>query len=540
MHSRSLVILSVILALSFIVNHIAVVPATTYYTVDWALSNPSLSPPSPNVGDLATFNVIVIQSSSDWPGALSVRLDVNLDGNQFDGIWVYQNQILPVGITKTVSTKPWAATGGAHLVTWRLMFFGGDETVVITDPYPNNNEASLQFSVGAGFDFALTLSPASVTVKQGETANYQILVAYSDPSYSGTTITIQGITGLGPGMDYQIIPSPPSLSISTSQSTPTGTYTISLAGTAHGMMRQANAILVVQPAPQPFDFSISASPSQQTVTLGGSTTYTVVVALASGTAQNVVLTVSGAPNGVSASLNPASGAPSFNSILSISTTSSVALGQYILTVTGTAGAINHPATVTLVIGQSPDFRIDASPPSQTSPQGETTSYSVHVVGLNGFTSQVSLTVEGLPAGVSSTFSVPSSIPDYSSMLTLTIPIDSPIGSFTLTISGSGGGISRVANVILVINPLQTQTRTTSQSTSSVSGLLETVQQNSLIIIAALALLVILFAALAMRSHGRHAIPKQMGASRVFCSKCGTENSTSNAFCVRCGQKLKGN
>ena len=50
------------------------------------------------------------------------------------------------------------------------------------------------------------------------------------------------------------------------------------------------------------------------------------------------------------------------------------------------------------------------------------------------------------------FSVPSSAPDYSSTLTLTIPSNSPTGSFTLTITGSGGGITRIANVILIVNP----------------------------------------------------------------------------------------
>jgi hypothetical protein len=492
-------------------------PATTYYTIDWALSNPSLSPPSPKVGDLATFNVVVTQVSSDWPGALTVRLDVKLDGNQFDGMWVYQNQPIPVGITKTVSTKPWSATAGAHLVTWRLTFFGGDETVVITDPNPNN-EASLQFSVGAGFDFALTLSPASITVNQGETANYQILISYSDPSYSGTTITIQGISGLGPGMNYQIIPSPPSLSISTSQATPTGTYAITLAGSAQGVTHQANAFLVVQPAPQPFDFSISASPPQQTMTPGGSATYTVVVAVVSGTAQNVALTVSGVPEGVTASLNPTSGIPSFNSILSITATSSAAPGEYMLTISGTAGATAHPTTVALTIGQSPDFRIDVSPPSQTSTQGQTTSYSVHVLGLNGFNSQVSLSATGLPASASHVFSIPSGTPDFTSALTVSLPSNVETGSFTITIKGSGGGLERYANIVLMINPgaTRTQPATQTETTTQTPDFLGILRQNSLLLLGGLLVLIVIGALLALRRRPRH--PPAPGYPCPTCGK----------------------
>jgi hypothetical protein len=170
----------------------------------------------------------------------------------------------------------------------------------------------------------------------------------------------------------------------------------------------------------------------------------------------------------------------------------------------------------LTIAQSADFRIDVNPPSQTSTQGQTTSYSVNVVGLNGFNSPVALTIAGLPAGVSGTFTPSSSVPDYSSTLTLTIPSNSPTGSFALIITGSGAGITRVAKVVLVIYPTQTQaqtetqaqTQTTTESKSSVGGISETVKQNSLIIIAALALLAILFAVLATRRRGRRTIPQQ--------------------------------
>ena len=139
---------------------------------------------------------------------------------------------------------------------------------------------------GPYFDFTLAFSPSSLTVTQGGTANYQILITYSNPSYGGTSITVVNVAGLGPGMNYQIIPSPAGLRISTSQSTPTGTYNIVLTGSAMGVMRQASAVLQVQAAEQPFDFSILVSPLDRIVTPGGSVTYTVAVNLVAGTAQS--------------------------------------------------------------------------------------------------------------------------------------------------------------------------------------------------------------------------------------------------------------
>jgi hypothetical protein len=439
----------------------------------------------------------------------------------------------PFASTMIVSVDPGKAPGDYVFPLWA-------HPASVLFPGPGNIGLNVHVIVGSSFDFSLALIPPSITVKQGDTANYQIAITYSDPSYSGTTITVQGVTGLGPGMNDQVIPSPPTLRVLTSQSTPPGAYTITLVGSAMGIVRQTSAVLVVEPAEQPFEFSMSASPNEQTISPGESTTYTITVNLVAGSSQNVALSVSGAPSGVSTSLNPTSGSPSFNSILSVSTTSSAAPGQYVLTITGTAGANTQTTTVTLTIGQAPDFRIDVNPASETSTQSETTSYSVNVVGLNGFNSQISLSLAGLPAGVGGTFSVQSSVPDFSSTLTLTIPANSPTGSFTLTITGSGGGLTRVANVVLVINPAASQTQTTTQTEATSSGgAMSLLQQNSLLIIGALIILVIVLAAIAMSRRGRPSAPQQQVAGRVFCGKCGAENPASNEFCSSCGNKLKG-
>ena len=349
------------------------------------------------------------------------------------------------------------------------------------------------------FDFSLGLSPSSVSVKQGETATFQVQISYSDPSYGGTSIDIQ-VSGLGPGMNGQVIPSPPTLRVSTSSSTPSSGYTITLTGSAKGVVHQAKAVLTVQVV-QPFDFSISASPAQQTIAPGGSATSTVTVGLVSGTSQNVALTVSGVPKGASASLNPTSGTPAFSSVLSITTTASVASGQYALTITGTAGTTSHTTTFTLTIGQSPDFRIDVNPPSQTTTQGGTTTYQINVVSLNVFKSQVTLSVSGLPSGANGVFTITSGTPNFASALTVTLPANAPTGSFTLEVKGTGGGLNRAANLVLNISPItqtsthtartaQKSTQTSTQTPSPPGGdLMSMLQQNGVLILAAAILLV---------------------------------------------------
>jgi hypothetical protein len=173
----------------------------------------------------------------------------------------------------------------------------------------------------------------------------------------------------------------------------------------------------------------------------------------------------------------------------------VASGQYTLTITGTAGTTSHPTTFMLTVGQSPDFRIDVNPPSQTSTQGGTTTYQISVVGLNGFNSQVTLSVSGLPSDANGVFTITSGTPDFASALTVTLPANAPPGPFTLIVTGAGGGVNRAANLVLNISPAtQTSTQTpkhTSTQTPSPPGgdLMNMLQQNQLLILAATILLV---------------------------------------------------
>ncbi len=112
----------------------------------------------------------------------------------------------------------------------------------------------------------------------------------------------------------------------------------------------------------PSDFTISATPASQTLTPGGSTTYTATITPVNGFNGTVALNVSaGLPSGVTASFNPSSivgGAGS--TTLTISSSSSAALGSAVLTIQGTSGSLTHTASVTLAVQK-------ASPPDTTAP-----------------------------------------------------------------------------------------------------------------------------------------------------------------------------
>ena len=100
---------------------------------------------------------------------------------------------------------------------------------------------------------------------------------------------------------------------------------------------------------------------------------------------------------------------------------------------------------------APDFTIGATPPSQTVTAGSGTSYTVNLTSLNGFNSSASLSVSGLPTGVTGTFSPTAVTPTGSSTLSISTSASTTPGTYTLTISATGGGVNHTTSVTLTVN-----------------------------------------------------------------------------------------
>jgi YD repeat-containing protein len=181
----------------------------------------------------------------------------------------------------------------------------------------------------------------------------------------------------------------------------------------------------------------------------GSGLYTVNVDPLSGFPGAVTLTATNLPAGGSAAANPASVTPPGSSSMAVSTDPSTPQGTYAINVVGTSGSLSHTVATTLKVDGA-DFVLSVSPSSATINAGQSKTYSVTSLALRDFAAATSLSISGLPAGATASFS-PSTLSGAGvSSLTVTTSANTPGKTYTLTITGTSGNLTHSIPVTLVI------------------------------------------------------------------------------------------
>lgn len=215
------------------------------------------------------------------------------------------------------------------------------------------------------------------------------------------------------------------------------------------------------------DYTVS-TPWIENVAAGSNLTCEVTVNPLDGFNGSVTLGVRGLPSGVTAGFNPSSiSGGSGTSTLTLSASSSTVPGIYSLgtmAITGSGAGIARMAPLTLVVE---GFSLSATPSSQNITIGGGTSYTVAVDGTNGFTGTVALSVSGLPAHATGSFS-PASVSGGSgtSTLNITTATNTPDGNYPLTITGVSGNLTNSTTVTLLLNDFSISATPASQTVTA--------------------------------------------------------------------------
>src|SRR6516165_6733729 len=305
-------------------------------------------------------------------------------------------------------------------------------------------------------NFSLTSLPASLSVAAGNQGTSTVTTTVSwgfnsaislsaSGAPSGTTVSFNPSSIAAPGADSS------TMTITVGSSTSTLTYPITVTGSGGGIQHTATVTLTVTAAP---NFTLSASPTSLSVVQGNQGTSTVTTTVSGGFNNAVSLSAAGTPSGTTVSFSPSSiAAPGADSsTMTITVGSSTATGTYPITVTGSGGGIQHTATVTLTVTAAPNFTLSASPTSLSVVQGNQGTSTITTTVSGGFNNAVSLSAAGTPSGTTVSFS-PSSIAapgGGSSTMTITVGSNTAVGTYSITVTGKGGGIQHNATITLKV------------------------------------------------------------------------------------------
>jgi hypothetical protein len=292
-------------------------------------------------------------------------------------------------------------------------------------------------------NFSLSASPASLTLTQGTSASSTITITPQNGFSGSVGFTVSGLpSGVTASFNPTATTSSSTLTLTASSAAVIGTTSLTITGTSGSLTRQTNLTLAVNPGGS---FTLSASPSSMNIVQGSTSTSSITVNPLNGFNGSVGLSVSVLPNGVTASLNPAS--TTNTSTLTFSASANAAIGTFAVTITGTCGNLSNFTTVYLTVIGSPDFRLSASPTSLSIARGATGTTVITITPLNGFTASVNLSASA-PKKVSASFSPNPAV--SSSTLKLTVGRRANTGTFTVTITGTSGALTHKTTISLTI------------------------------------------------------------------------------------------
>ncbi len=313
--------------------------------------------------------------------------------------------------------------------------------------------------------FTMNYSPTTLSVAQGDSGTVEITVTsinnFSAPvslSFSGAPI------GVSINFSNNPVTPPPgggdssTAYVSVDPSVPASTYQMTLVGSSGSDVKNYDFSLQVTAIIVPGDFGISVSPQSVTAQAGGMGTATVTITSINGFAGPVTLSSSGQPSGVSVSFSPSTPTPpaggSADSSVSISVANSVQAGSYPLTISGSGSSsyiIQHSTQLNLQVSSPQDFTITVNPSSINIQQGGSTTATVIVSAIGGFSAPVGLsTSNGVPSGVQVGFS-PNPIAPGSSTMSINVAASAGAGTFNFQVLGTSGSLSHGTTFTITIS-----------------------------------------------------------------------------------------
>lgn len=221
-----------------------------------------------------------------------------------------------------------------------------------------------------------------------------------------------------------------------------GANTITVSATDVAGNTSSQSLIVTFAAPAITDFNPKSGPTGTLITLSGSN-----------------LTVGGNPLVLLSQQGGGSIAAPITNSSATSISFVIPAGAATGTITVATGQQSAVSAAVLSVVASSSFTLTVGPSTASVLQGKSTAYVVTLNSSDGFTQLATLSVSGLPSGITSSFSPAQIAAGQISILSVTAPLTQPLGNTALTVSASAvvEGISNTqsASATISVQPITT-------------------------------------------------------------------------------------
>jgi uncharacterized membrane protein len=355
---------------------------------------------------------------------------------------------LPNGVTASFS--PASTTSASTLsLTASITAAVGTANVTVTGTSGSlTSSVSVPLTVIQVTPYSLSASNPAPSVVQSASTTNAIAITRKAGFSSYVALTVSGlpngVTGtFSPASAY----SSSNLTFAATSSAPLGTYPLIVTGTVGTWSATTAISLTVNPAPS---FTLASAQSTLSIVQGTKGTSVFTLTPLNGFNKTATLAIGGLPTGVTASFSPSSIGTTSTLTLTASTTA--ALGSATVTVTATSGTISAQATIALTVTAAPGFSLASSPASVTVAAGSTGTTTITISAVGGFSSSVALSASGLPSGVTASFSPANAT--STSTLTLTASKTAAAAATKITLKGTSGSITSTLSLPITVTAAQ--------------------------------------------------------------------------------------
>jgi alpha-tubulin suppressor-like RCC1 family protein len=327
-------------------------------------------------------------------------------------------------------------------------------SLVVTDNAANSPQSLSLTGTGLGPQVTLSASSAAFGNQMVGVTSAMQTITLTNSGSAALTITSVALTGANASGFAE--------STNCGSSLSPGAHCItSLTFTPSAVQSFAAALTITDSAPgSPHTVSLSGAGARPTLTVStASLSFGAQPVNVASNAQTITLTNTGVlpvsimnvgTTGANASSFPVTNAcgsaisPGTHCTLSVTFLPSAA-GSTSASLSITDNVIGSPQTVSLSgtgVQVAPTFTLATSATPMNVATGASTSVSIGLTGLYGFSSTANLTVSGAPSGVTAALSAPTITSGGWVSLTVTAASNAAAASFNLTVTATGGGVTK--------------------------------------------------------------------------------------------------